>query len=110
MSPDRRRFLTTSAATLAVAATGSELVATLSPCRRPGAPKPKSRPVAPTASPSPPTRSGSSATSDLRDIEKCIDLAAEMGFDGVEILHRQMEHEDNAYSAAAQAAGVPARP
>ena len=28
---------------------------------------------------------------DLRDIEKCIDLAAEMGFDGVEILHRQME-------------------
>ncbi len=34
---------------------------------------------------------------DLRDIEKCIDLAAEMGFDGVEILHRQMESEDNGY-------------
>ena len=33
---------------------------------------------------------------DLRDIEKCIDMAAEMGFDGVEILHRQMESEDNA--------------
>jgi len=33
---------------------------------------------------------------DRRDIEKCIDLAAEMGFDGVEILHRQMEAEDNA--------------
>jgi len=33
---------------------------------------------------------------DLRDIEKCIDMAAEMGFDGVEILHRQMEAEDNA--------------
>ncbi len=33
---------------------------------------------------------------DLRDIEKCIDLAYEMGFDGVEILHRQMEKEDNA--------------
>ncbi len=32
---------------------------------------------------------------DLRDIGKCIDLAAEMGFDGVEILHRQMEEEDN---------------
>src|SRR5215204_5999034 len=30
---------------------------------------------------------------DLRDIERCIDLAAEMGFDGVEILHRQMTDE-----------------
>jgi sugar phosphate isomerase/epimerase len=34
---------------------------------------------------------------DLRNIEKCIDLAAEMGFDGVELLHRQMENEDNGY-------------
>jgi L-ribulose-5-phosphate 3-epimerase len=33
----------------------------------------------------------------LRDIEKCIDLAGEWGFDGVEILHRQMENESNAY-------------
>src|SRR5438067_4994675 len=33
---------------------------------------------------------------DLRDIEKCIDLAYDMGFDGVEILHRQLEKEDNA--------------
>ncbi len=32
----------------------------------------------------------------LRDVEKCIDLAAEMGFDGVEILHRQMTDESNA--------------
>ncbi len=31
----------------------------------------------------------------LRDIETCIDLAAEMGFDGVEILHRQMRSEAN---------------
>ena len=31
-----------------------------------------------------------------RDILTCIDLAAEMGFDGVEILHRQMEDETNA--------------
>jgi sugar phosphate isomerase/epimerase len=31
-----------------------------------------------------------------RDIGTCIDLAAEMGFDGVEILHRQMEDESNA--------------
>ncbi len=34
---------------------------------------------------------------ELRNIEKCIDLAAEMGFDGVELLHRQMESEENAY-------------
>jgi L-ribulose-5-phosphate 3-epimerase len=34
---------------------------------------------------------------DLRDIEKCIDLAAEWGFDAVEILHRQMENESPAY-------------
>src|SRR5947209_1117014 len=32
----------------------------------------------------------------LRSIETCIDLAAEMGFDGVEILHRQMTDESNA--------------
>jgi hypothetical protein len=30
-------------------------------------------------------------------IETCIDQAAEMGFDGVEILHVQMISEDNAY-------------
>src|SRR5689334_14367548 len=33
---------------------------------------------------------------EYRDIEKCIDLASDMGFDGVEILHRQMEKTDNA--------------
>jgi sugar phosphate isomerase/epimerase len=32
----------------------------------------------------------------LRDVETCIDLAADMGFDGVEILHRQMTDETNA--------------
>ncbi len=32
-----------------------------------------------------------------RPIEQCIDFAAEMGFDGVDILHVQMEREDNAY-------------
>jgi L-ribulose-5-phosphate 3-epimerase len=30
------------------------------------------------------------------DVEKCIDLAAAMGFDGVEVLHRQMTDESNA--------------
>jgi sugar phosphate isomerase/epimerase len=34
---------------------------------------------------------------ELRDIEKCIDLAAAMDFDGVEILHKQMENEANDY-------------
>lgn len=34
---------------------------------------------------------------ETRDIEKCIDLASEMGFDGVEILHRQMESEEPGY-------------
>jgi sugar phosphate isomerase/epimerase len=33
----------------------------------------------------------------LRDLEKCINLAADMGFDGVEFLHRQMENQSNEY-------------
>ena len=32
---------------------------------------------------------------ELRDIGMCIDLAAEWGFDGIEILHRQMTDESN---------------
>src|SRR5438132_11298770 len=31
------------------------------------------------------------------EIETCLDAAADMGFDGVEILHRQMREESNAY-------------
>lgn len=34
---------------------------------------------------------------EFRNIEKCIELSAKMGFDGVEILHRQMENESNDY-------------
>ncbi len=33
----------------------------------------------------------------LRDLETCLDLAADMGFDGFEILHRQMQNEANDY-------------
>src|SRR4051812_29745375 len=33
----------------------------------------------------------------LRDVEQCLEHAAQMGFDAVEILHRQMEREDGAY-------------
>jgi len=32
---------------------------------------------------------------ELKSIEKCLDLAADMGFDGVEILHRQMDDESS---------------
>src|SRR6185369_3744015 len=34
---------------------------------------------------------------EYRDNEKCIDLASEWGFDGVEIPHRQMTNEDDGY-------------
>jgi len=34
------------------------------------------------------------------EVEACIDKAAEMGFDGVELLHRQMSGESNAYLQA----------
>ena len=33
----------------------------------------------------------------LRDVGECLDRAAAMGFDAVEILHRQMTAEDNGY-------------
>jgi sugar phosphate isomerase/epimerase len=54
--------------------------------------------------PARPTRIGVSTYSfwqfrnqDFRDLEKCIDLAGEMGFDAVEILHRQMRDESASY-------------
>lgn len=88
MNPDRRAFLTASAATLALAAGGSPLPAAAE------AKEPSTRP----------NRIAVSTYSywqfrnkELRSIETCIDLAAEMGFDGVEILHRQMEREENDY-------------
>lgn len=80
MRTDRRRFLAASAALVAAPlsrASGDEL------------PKPLR-----------PTRIGVSTYSfwqfknnKLRDVETCIDLAGEMGFDAVEILHRQMTDE-----------------
>jgi sugar phosphate isomerase/epimerase len=86
MTIDRRAFLTGSA--------GIALMTTTTASRANDAP-------------SPPKRANRIAVStysfwqfrhkDLRDVAKCIDLAADMGFDGVEILHRQMEDESNAY-------------
>lgn len=88
MSASRRAFLSATAAALAsaaVTASGQD------------APPPKS-------SAGPRNRLAVSTYSfwqfknrDLRDIEKCIDLAGEWGFDGVELLHRQMESEDKGY-------------
>jgi sugar phosphate isomerase/epimerase len=82
MTPDRRRFLAAGAG-----------IAAASVAARADEPK-RSRP----------NRIGVSTYSfwqfknkDLRNIENNIDLAAEMGFDGVEILHRQMEKESNDY-------------
>lgn len=83
MTPDRRHFL--------AAAAGATLTA---PSIRADEVKNKRQP----------NRIGVSTYSywqfkrnpDLQDIEKCIELAHDMGFDGVEILHRQMTDESNA--------------
>src|SRR5262245_28333728 len=75
---DRRHFL---------AATGAALALGAAPPRKP-APRPNRIAVSPYSFW--PFRHES-----LRDVELCINLAAEMGFDGVEILHRQMTDESN---------------
>jgi L-ribulose-5-phosphate 3-epimerase len=92
MSTDRRAFLTSSAAALALTAGGTQLLPHAA--------------AAPAQAKDPP-RQGRIAVStysywqfrnkELRSIETCIDLAADQGFDGVEILHRQMERENNDY-------------
>jgi len=90
MAPDRRNFLTASASAVALAATGSPLPAPAAEERKDPPPRPNRIDVS--------TYSfWQFRNKELRSIETCIDLAAEMGFDGVEILHRQMEREDNDY-------------
>lgn len=86
MTTDRRHFL----------AAGVAAVAAI-------APKP-SRAATDDPKPTRPTRIGVSTYSfwqfrnqALRDLETCIDLAGEMGFDAVEILHRQMRDESPGY-------------
>lgn len=86
----RRSFLATAGSTAALAASTLRAEA---PALTTSAPKTSARP----------NRIAVSTYSfwqfrheDLRDVERCIDLAAEMGFDGVEILHRQMADESNA--------------
>jgi sugar phosphate isomerase/epimerase len=107
MSTDRRKFLARSAAALALAASGSPVVAWSGDYATTGAEEPKQAPRAPddpAAHAHHPNRIVVSTYSfwqfknrDLRDIETCIDLAADMGFDGVEILHVQMQNESNDY-------------
>jgi sugar phosphate isomerase/epimerase len=86
MTIDRRRFLT--------AAVGTTLAATAATARADDAP---SRPKRPNRIAVSTYSFWQFRKNDLRDIEKCIDLAADMGFDGVEILHRQMQDESNYY-------------
>lgn len=88
MPTDRRQFLTASAAIAAASVSVAPRPAT-------AADDPK---------PARPTRIGVSTYSfwqfknqEYRDLEMCIDLAAEMGFDAVEILHRQMRDESAGY-------------
>jgi sugar phosphate isomerase/epimerase len=97
MTPDRREFLTKSAASLALAAGGSKLLDT-------GGASANAAPLQAQPAKHRPNRIAVSTYSywqfrnkELRSIEACIDLAAETGFDGVEILHRQMEEESNDY-------------
>ena len=86
MNTTRREFITASTAAMLAATTANASV--------PQNPTSKNRP----------NRIGVSTYSfwqfnrkEMRSIENCIEMAAEMGFDGVEILHRQMEREDDAY-------------
>jgi L-ribulose-5-phosphate 3-epimerase len=92
MSTDRRAFLTGSAAALALTTGGPQLLT----CAAAASSQAKDPPR--------PNRIAVSTYSywqfrnkELRSIETCIDLAADQGFDGVEILHRQMERETNDY-------------
>ena len=97
MSTDRRRFLTASATAALGLAGSNRWIAAEEPATsaKPAAFRPTERPG---------NRIAVSTYSfwqfkneAFRNIENCIDLAADMGFDGVEILHKQMEDESNAY-------------
>ena len=86
MQTNRREFIT--------AASSAALLATTVTTLNASPPDTKSRP----------NRIGVSTYSfwqfnrkEMRNIEACIEMAADMGFDGVEILHRQMESEDAGY-------------
>jgi sugar phosphate isomerase/epimerase len=84
--PTRRAFLTSSAAAAGIAAIVSPVQAD---DQRPASSRPNRIAVS--------TYSfWQFRHDDLRDVERCIDQAGEMGFDAVEILHRQMTDESPA--------------
>jgi sugar phosphate isomerase/epimerase len=88
MNMPRREFLTATGVALA----GGSLLAEEKPETAATAAKPRGNPIAVS------TYSFWRFMDGLKlPIEQCIDLAAEWGFDGVEILHMQMESEENAY-------------
>jgi sugar phosphate isomerase/epimerase len=89
MSSNRREFLKSSAAVAALGALGQPRLS-----------------AAESATPKPANRIGTSTYSfwhfgknphDIRDVEKCIDLAADMGFDAVEILLQQLRDTSPGY-------------
>ena len=88
MEMNRRTALSAVAAAAATMTAGSSLLASPNPLQK-------------TRRPNPIAVSTYSYWRFRRDsklsIEECIDLAAEAGFDGVEILHIQMQKTDNAY-------------
>ena len=94
MSLNRRTFLTVPLASAALAVSAEPVAVGLAGTSTAQKPTAAKRP----------TRIGVSTYSfwqfkneSFRDLEKCIDLSGEMGFDGVEILHRQMRDESPGY-------------
>lgn len=94
----RRAFLAASASAAATAALAPAALTPALAAREGGIPGPRE--------PEPPARGNSIAVStysfwrfnegDRVPVDECIRHAARMGFDGVEILHRQMDGEENA--------------
>ncbi|MDX1964840.1 MAG: TIM barrel protein [Pirellulales bacterium] len=104
-SPSRRHFLQTLGVAAAAGIATRQTGQTSTVLAADVAPVPSTATHQATATRQPPERThlGVSTYSfwqfnreDWRDLGKCIDAAAEMGFDGVEILHRQMVDESNA--------------
>ena len=91
MTLHRRSFLTRSATTAAMLATAGGPTLTRAADEPKAPPKRGNRIVVSTYS------FWQFRNTRYRDIELCIDLAAEMGFDGFEILHRQMQNDANDY-------------
>jgi sugar phosphate isomerase/epimerase len=95
MITNRRAFLTQAAAAVALASSSTHSVAKESKQHGATSEKPEKRPIRVNRIAVSTYSFWQFKNAELRDIEKNIDWAADMGFDGVELLHRQMEKEDN---------------